>query len=192
MEAQAVIPGSDSQTVQPNALDIELRCPVEPRILSLLRSVSKTLAQEAGFTEEAIDQIEMAVDEACANVVRHAYKHVGVSPDLDPAERRVIPRLPHFADDKAQQSGDSPECVIKMRVSLGDGWVQFQIIDHGIGANQTPEGVNSIEEFIEKGAKGGLGIYIIRSFMDEVTFEFPEGKGTVLTMTKYNKPSESA
>ncbi|MBX3728201.1 MAG: ATP-binding protein [Candidatus Sumerlaeia bacterium] len=171
-----------------SSLDIELRCPVEPQVLALLRCFTKTLATQAGFNDEAIDQIEMAVDEACANVVRHAYKHLGVSPDLCNGDRVTPPGL----DDLELPDGPRPECVIKMRVTLGEDRLRFQIIDHGIGANHTPPGVGSIDEFLERGATGGLGIYIIRNFMDEVSFEYPEGKGTVLTMTKYLRHSESA
>ena len=34
---------------------------------------------------------------------------------------------------------------------------------------------------------GGLGIHLMRSFMDEVSYAFPPGGGTVVTMTKRKK-----
>lgn len=174
----------------PGTLDIELRCPVEPRVLSLVRAFSKTLACEAGFEEEAIDQIEMAVDEACANVVRHAYKHMGISPDLE-KENQVTPP-PLANNDIKSEPPEMPRCLIRIRVKLSHDRLSFQIIDYGMGIAEEHGGVSNIDEYLERGATGGLGIYIIRNFMDEVTFEFPEGQGTILTMTKYLHRSESA
>jgi serine/threonine-protein kinase RsbW len=41
-----------------------------PRAMACVRNA----AQTAGFGDQALDQIELAVDEACANVVQHAYQ----------------------------------------------------------------------------------------------------------------------
>jgi serine/threonine-protein kinase RsbW len=42
--------------------------------LALIRDFTKSAAQKCGFTEETIDKIALAVDEACTNVIKHAYK----------------------------------------------------------------------------------------------------------------------
>lgn len=42
--------------------------------LEIIREFINNLAQKAGFNEEGADQIELAVDEACTNVIKHAYK----------------------------------------------------------------------------------------------------------------------
>ncbi|MBI5155377.1 ATP-binding protein [Candidatus Poribacteria bacterium] len=162
-----------TQTESPGtgSINLEICCPVETRVLALLRSVATTLAEQIGFGEEEIGQIEMAVDEACANVVRHAYKHRGVSSDL-------------AGEDAAPALADE-ECVLKVRITIGRGMLRFSIIDHGIGMDKTPSGAQTVEEYVERGGKGGLGSLIIRNFMDEVDYEFPEPAGTILTMTKY-------
>jgi serine/threonine-protein kinase RsbW len=158
----------DSQT-----LTFEIRCPVQSRVLSLMRSMATSVAHDMGFPEEDVDQIEMAVDEACANVVRHAYKHLGISPDLSPEEAA---RITGIAPD---------QCILKVCITLGEGLLRFEIIDNGIGKNRRPAGVASLDEYIEREGKGGLGTMIMHNFMDEVEFEYPEGRGTVVRMTKY-------
>ena len=52
------------------------------RMKALLKNVPRALecvgkwAEEAGFDERALYEIQLAVDEACANVVDHAYQEV--------------------------------------------------------------------------------------------------------------------
>ena len=52
------------------------------RMKALLKNVPRALecvskwAEEAGFGERALYEIQLAVDEACANVVDHAYQEV--------------------------------------------------------------------------------------------------------------------
>ena len=160
-------------------LDIEIQCPVQTRTLAVLRAFAAAVATQMGFDDEEADKIEMAVDEACANVVRHAYKHLGVSPDL-PAERQT-------PDPETHRS-----CVLKVRIAFTEDCLEIAIIDHGIGQNNTPPGVSSVEEFTARGGGGGLGVYIIRNFMDEVAYEYPPECGTRLTMKKYLRPAEQS
>jgi len=173
---------AEQQAPQQTGLDIELRCPVEPRILGIVRGFVHSLAREIGFSEEEIEKIEMSVDEACANVVRHAYKHIGVSPDLDASERRSPPS-PINPDPSCEEALAS--CDLVIRVSISESSLLIQIIDHGIGVDKMPAGVTSIDEYLSRGAQGGLGVYIIREFMDEVEYRPGERGGTRLTMVKH-------
>lgn len=43
--------------------------------LSLIREFTKTAAAESGFSEDTVGKIILAVDEACTNVIKHAYKY---------------------------------------------------------------------------------------------------------------------
>jgi serine/threonine-protein kinase RsbW len=154
------------EPAEQDVLDFEIRCPVKTRVLSILRNVATCVAREAGFADEEIDQIEMAVDEACANVIRHAYSvdAEGRCPDVAPAD-----------------------FILHLQVCVSENRISFRVRDHGVGLNKKPGGAGSIEEYVKRGGKGGLGIYIIRNFMDEVDYECPPGEGTILTMTKYLK-----
>lgn len=43
--------------------------------LEIIREFINNIAQKGGFSEECVDQIELAVDEACTNVIKHAYNY---------------------------------------------------------------------------------------------------------------------
>jgi anti-sigma regulatory factor (Ser/Thr protein kinase) len=45
----------------------------DPRLLHIVRGVIRYCAQVAGFPESDVDCLAMAIDEAAANVIRHAY-----------------------------------------------------------------------------------------------------------------------
>jgi len=46
--------------------------------LEIIREFINNIAHKAGFSEESVDQIELAVDEACTNIIEHGYK--GMNP----------------------------------------------------------------------------------------------------------------
>ena len=46
--------------------------------LSVIRDFIRNAAENAGLSNEAIGKITLAVDEACTNVIKHAYNY---SPD---------------------------------------------------------------------------------------------------------------
>jgi anti-sigma regulatory factor (Ser/Thr protein kinase) len=47
--------------------------PSDPKYLSVVRAVATTMAGICGMGDSAIEDVKLAVDEACANVIRHAY-----------------------------------------------------------------------------------------------------------------------
>ncbi len=53
---------------------LELRVTSSPRLLHIVRSVVGQVAALRGFSEEETQFIILAVDEACTNVIRHAYR----------------------------------------------------------------------------------------------------------------------
>ena len=53
---------------------MELRISSDPRWLRLVRTVIQEVSRQAGFAEGERQQIALAVDEALANVIKHAYK----------------------------------------------------------------------------------------------------------------------
>lgn len=52
---------------------VRLTVPSDPRHLRLVRDVVARLGQCVGFAEETRFQLQLAVDEALTNVIRHAY-----------------------------------------------------------------------------------------------------------------------
>jgi len=139
---------------------LELICPPQTNMLALIRSVVATVAREVGFPPDEIGLIELSVDEACTNVIQHAYREEGKT-GLKPPELRV----------EIRPAGDH---------------VAICVIDEGAGlATDSPRGVSCVEEYASKPEPKGLGSYIIARFMDEVVYGSPPGSGTVLSMVKY-------
>jgi serine/threonine-protein kinase RsbW len=50
--------------------------PSHPKYLSIVRAVTGKMAELSGMAESAIEDVKLAVDEACSNVIKHAYKEV--------------------------------------------------------------------------------------------------------------------
>ncbi len=58
---------------QPIPVQLDLRLPAEPSVLSHVRRVMRRWLRDRGATSSEIVEITMAVSEACANAVEHAY-----------------------------------------------------------------------------------------------------------------------
>ena len=52
---------------------IEIRVPSDPAYLAMVRQVTSAVATLAGLPAPEADSITLAVDEACTNVIKHAY-----------------------------------------------------------------------------------------------------------------------
>lgn len=52
-----------------------LRIPSNPRYLRLVRMTVAEVGQLSGLSEDSIDEVMLGVDEACTNVIRHAYNN---------------------------------------------------------------------------------------------------------------------
>jgi serine/threonine-protein kinase RsbW len=112
-------------------------------------------AREAGLTDDEVFHVEMAVDEACSNVIEHAYADRVGEIELT----CIIPehgRLDVVIHDEGMAF--DPAAVPQPKV--GD--------DAGLDAMQ----------------EGGLGLYFMRKLMDEVRFSFSPGHGNTLYMIK--------
>jgi serine/threonine-protein kinase RsbW len=52
-----------------------LKVPSSTENLALIREFVGSIAQQSGMDSVDIGKLELAVDEACANVIEHAYGH---------------------------------------------------------------------------------------------------------------------
>jgi len=71
--------------------------------LSLIRDFISQLASSAGFNEGSIGKIILAVDEACTNIIKHAYKysidgHINISVSIldDKFSVSIVDNGAHF------------------------------------------------------------------------------------------------
>ena len=61
----------------------EIRTLSDPRLLSVIRAATGQIALVAGFESKQIEQIKLAVDEICTNIIRHTYQ-------ADPTQEMVL------------------------------------------------------------------------------------------------------
>jgi serine/threonine-protein kinase RsbW len=130
-----------------------LKVPSSTENLALIREFVTTIGGQAGLIDSEISKVELAVDEACANVIEHAYGH-----DLT---KEVIVRA--VFDDEA---------------------LQISVIDEGRGFDPGKVKQEGISELVHDRKSGGLGLRLIHTLMDEVTYEFTPGLKNELHMTK--------
>ena len=140
-----------------------LKTPGHVSYLAYIRSIVGDLARKIGFDEQEAAKIEMAVDEACSNVVKHAY-----SPDKEWCWQHCDPE-------------------IRLDIRREDARLVIEINDHGQRfdfANYRPA---DIEDRLREMKSGGYGILIMRNFMDEVEYSSNDQTGNTLRMVKYLK-----
>lgn len=134
--------------------EYKLKIPSQTKNLELIRNFVGEVARKVGFEGNEIDKIELAVDEACTNVIQHAYKRQE-GKDIDVAVKLDYQKLTIVVTDK------------------GDTFTPDQV--------EIPD----LEKYLAELRVGGLGIYLMKSLMDEVEYESgPEGENQV-RMVKY-------
>ncbi len=134
-----------------NKDEIKLSIPNKPEYVSVARLTVSAIANRMGFDIEKIEDIKVALAEACTNAITHGmndYDNFHVSFMIDENKLTV----------SVCDSGKG--CAVKE--------IQSPDLNH---LNQDKE--------------GGLGIFIIRSLMDNVEITSDIGNGTTITMTKY-------
>ncbi len=98
-------------------------------------------------------QIDIAIDELFGNIAHYAY-----NPDVGPATVRV-------------EVTDDPITVI------------ITFIDHGVPYDPLKKADPDITLSAEERDIGGLGIYIVKKSMDDITYEYKDGQN-ILSIKK--------
>lgn len=119
----------------------EMTIPNETKHLATVRQTAMEVLELTPLDQKTRNKIVVAVDEALANVVEHAYQG-GQGP---------IELV--FAVD--------PE---RLQVIIRDNGVRFDPGDGGIKSSI------DIHQHIRLGLKGGLGMFLMRQIMDEVQY----------------------
>lgn len=99
-----------------------LKIPSQTNNLEIIREFVSKIAKQAGFDNGNIDKIELAVDEASSNVIKHAYpqnkkKNIDIAIEIEPKKFTV------FVIDKGKgfdiskiKTPDMKEYLKKMKV----------------------------------------------------------------------------
>lgn len=112
-------------------------------------------ARAAGLDARAIFAVQLAVDEACSNIIDHAYGGEGYG-DIECTCRVTDDGLTVVLRDQGRPFDPSYVPQPNLSPSLED----------------------------EDCTGGGLGLYFMHQLVDEVHFEFAPDSGNVLTMVK--------
>ncbi|MBE2221693.1 MAG: ATP-binding protein [Anaerolineae bacterium] len=118
-----------------------------------------TGAQQAGLDEDAIFQVELACDEACTNIIEHAYGEEGIG------------------DIKATWEANPQSFTITLHDN-GRSFNPDAVKDPTFIKPDTTPNPDDLQV-------GGLGIHFMRNLMDEVHYQFDEKQGNSLIMVKY-------
>lgn len=131
--------------------------PARTENLHRVREFMTRQVKASALADAEKNKVVLAVDEAVANIIRHAYKAVG--------------------------TGD-----VQIEVRSSDTRFEISIFDTGSkfdpGTVQDPD----MKEHIRLGKKTGLGIFLMRQIMDEVTYTFEEGRRNELHLVKFVVP----
>jgi serine/threonine-protein kinase RsbW len=131
----------------------KLQVPSSTENLALIREFVTTVGKQAKMSDEDVAKLELAVDEACANVIEHAYGH-DISKEVD------------------------------VRAVFDEDEVRISVIDSGRGFDPAKVDVDTVEQLVAKRKSGGLGFRLIKSLMDDVSYEIAPGQKNELHMTK--------
>jgi serine/threonine-protein kinase RsbW len=122
--------------------------------------VGDHIARRMGFNDEAVHWVGVAVRECVVNAITHG--------NHDDAARQV------FVDFEVRPDRDSPELQIRVR-DQGEGFNPDELADP-----LAPENLLKTS---------GRGIFLIRSFMDDVRLRRASEGGMEVVMTKRVEPA---
>jgi serine/threonine-protein kinase RsbW len=128
-------------------------------LLGDMRRFVTDAAREAGFGDADVGSIELAIDEACTNIIKHAYRY-------DPNGRIEIR-------------------TVTIRGNTHPNRFVIEILDSGIPFDAHQYTAPDMGEYFRKLRHGGLGIVLIRKLMDEVEYDIHPGRRNTIRLVKY-------
>jgi serine/threonine-protein kinase RsbW len=121
--------------------------------LAEIREFINSAAADSGFSKETIDNIILAVDEACTNIIKHAYKY--------------------FPDGK-----------IILTLKTDKNTFTIDIIDYGKSFEPGLVPNPDLKKYFDEKRVGGLGMYLMKTLMDDVKYISVPGKFNQVSLTK--------
>jgi serine/threonine-protein kinase RsbW len=139
---------------------VTLHLPCRYSYLRMIRQSVTDMSARAGLSEFQAAQLEMAVDEACANVIEHSYG----------------------GEAGAANNPDHPG--LRINLMQCKDRVVVEIFDRGAGFEFDNQKVVQPSEYLENQRQRGLGMFIIQKFVDDVQYERGTSSGNCLRLTK--------
>ncbi len=128
--------------------------------LSLIRDFVSTAAIDAGVQPDVVENIILAVDEACTNIIKHAY-----------------------------QSFPDGELIIKTKSTLSRFVVSITDYGKSFEPKMIPE--PDLQKYYRQKRVGGLGMYLMKTLMDDVKYVSVPGKYNEVLLSKNIKMAQS-
>lgn len=111
--------------------------------------------ENAGCTKKALMKIDLAAEELFVNIANYAY------------------------------DSDEGHAVIRMETDKSASRVEITFIDEGIPYNPLEKENPDISLSAEERPIGGLGIYLVKKRMDDVTYRFEDGKNILTIVSSW-------
>ncbi len=141
---------------------LQRRCPATLAALGPLLHDVQAALQQGGAAGDALHDLRLVVEEACVNVVRHAFRDAPAPGDLNlMIERSTLDHLP------------------ALRVTLCDAGQPFDPLARAAPDLSVPA---------EDRAIGGLGVHLIRSLTDRQEYRHDGIHGNCLVLYKQLAP----
>ncbi|MFZ1731504.1 MAG: ATP-binding protein [Bacteroidota bacterium] len=128
-------------------------------LLADMRTFVSDAARQFGFGEGDVGKIELAIDEACTNIIKHAYRY---NPDGIIEIRLSV-----------QQGSEKTRKFI------------VEILDSGVSFDSSKYTAPDMTEYFKKLRHGGLGIVLMKKLMDEVEYGPSVSDRNTIRMIKY-------
>jgi serine/threonine-protein kinase RsbW len=131
----------------------ELRVKSKTENLSAIRDFVSEKALNAGIPTATVENIMLAVDEACTNIIKHAYK-------------------------------SSPEGEIILNINYNEKKFTITIIDYGKSFEPDRVPLPNLQKYYREHKVGGLGMYLMKSLMDDVKYTSVPGEYNQVLLSK--------
>ena len=131
--------------------EVSMFIPAKSEYVGVVRLTAAAISNKIGFNVEDIQDIKVALSEACSNAIRY-----------------------------------SKQDTFKLTFYVGNDNLRIMVSDDGEGCDTQ----NIDEPDLDNPKESGLGLFIIKSLMDEVSIESDEGEGTVINMIKFLEDAE--
>jgi serine/threonine-protein kinase RsbW len=129
--------------------------PVAPEMEIVATAQAAALGEYIAMTRDKIDEVKLALVEACINAFEHA-------------------------DCRDEQL----HLTFRLGGEKGREWLEVEVLDKGKGFDSSTVEAPSLEKTFQSHRKRGWGLQIIKSLMDEVDISSGK-TGTRILMRKY-------
>jgi anti-sigma regulatory factor (Ser/Thr protein kinase) len=136
--------------------DVKIEIPLDATKLAVIRQFINVLALDVGFSYQEALQVEMCVDEACANSIEGTLKN--------------------------QQSTSIQSVFVSITIEHPELHIVIQ--DGGEDFTRQFQNAEPLSEVTDRYKKRGYGLQIIKKFMDEVSYVHDPEQGNFLHVVK--------